>query len=82
MNYSFNTPIQMRAQLRALRQERQLTQAQVGKLMGLSQKRIARIESAPHRTSLDQIVQLTAALGYQLTLIPLSPSKSANSVDW
>jgi HTH-type transcriptional regulator / antitoxin HipB len=82
MNYSLNTPVQMRAQIRALRQSRQLTQADVGKLLQVSQKRIARIESAPDKISVAQLAQLASALGYQLTLSPLPTSQSGTKGDW
>ena len=63
MPYPINTSAQARAVLRALRQARGLSQVQVGQLLGVSQKRVARIESAPDRTRFDQSTKLVALLG-------------------
>jgi len=51
-----------------LRKFRGLTQTQVGQLLGVNQKRVARIESAPGVTSFDQIARLVAALGGRLLI--------------
>ena len=64
--YPVNTPQQLRTILRSLRQSRQLTQQQLGQRLGVSQKRIARIEAAPEVTSFDQIARMVTAMGYQL----------------
>ncbi len=66
MHHVVNTPPQARAVLRALRQSRGLTQAQLGVLLGISQKRIARLEATPGVTGFDQIARLVAALGARL----------------
>ncbi len=63
MQHMISTPAQTRALLRALRQARGLSQAQVGERLGVNQKRVARIEAAPHVTSFDQIVRVVIALG-------------------
>ena len=68
MAYPVNTSIQLRAVLRALRQSRKLSQAEVGTLLGVNQKRVARIENAPGLTSFDQIARLIAALGGRLVV--------------
>lgn len=73
MNYPINTSAQVRAVLRALRQARGLSQAQVGQLLGVSQKRVARIESAPDRTSFDQITKLVALLGGRVVIEDTGP---------
>ena len=51
MNYPLDTPAQAQAVLKALRAAQGLSQAQVGELMGVNQKRIARIEATPGSTS-------------------------------
>ena len=66
--YSVDTAQQLRTILRALRQSRKLTQAQLGQRLGVSQKRIARIEAAPELTSFDQIARMVSALGGRLLL--------------
>lgn len=66
--YPVDTPQQLRTILRALRQSRNLTQEELGQRLGVSQKRIARIEAAPGLTSYDQIARMVAALGGRLVL--------------
>lgn len=68
MNYPINTSIQLRAVLRALRQLRKLNQEEVGQLLGVNQKRVARIENAPGLTSFDQIARLVTALGGRVVI--------------
>ena len=74
MNYPIDTPAQARAVLRALRHGRGFSQAQVGQLLGVSQKRVARIESAPDRTSFDQIAKLVAILCGRVVIEDTGPS--------
>jgi HTH-type transcriptional regulator/antitoxin HipB len=61
-----------------MRKARALSQAQVGQLLGVNQKRAARIESAPGVTSFDQISRLVAALGGRLVIEmrDLSPAEA------
>lgn len=68
MNYPVTTSLQLRAVLRGLRKSRALNQTQVGQLLGVNQKRAARIESAPGVTAFDQIARLVAALGGRLVI--------------
>lgn len=75
--YPVNTPQQLRAMLRSLRQARGLTQAQLGQRLGVSQKRIARIEAAPEVTSFDQIAHIITALGYRLVVAEPQPAPPA-----
>lgn len=73
MNYPINTPAQVRGVLRALRQSRGLSQTEVGRLLGVSQKRVARIEAAPERTSFDQISKLVTLLGGRVVIEDATP---------
>jgi HTH-type transcriptional regulator/antitoxin HipB len=73
MNFPIDTPVQARAVLRALRRARDLSQTQVGQLLGVSQKRVARIEAAPDRTSFDQITKLVAILGGRVVIEDTRP---------
>jgi HTH-type transcriptional regulator/antitoxin HipB len=66
--YPVDTPQQLRVILRTLRQSRGLTQTQLGTMLGVSQKRIARIEAAPEVTSFDQIARIVSALGCRLVV--------------
>lgn len=52
--------------VRDLRKARGLTQDELGRMVGVSQKRIARIESHEDATSLGQIVEIAKALGYEI----------------
>lgn len=79
MNYAVSTPIQLRTVLRALRDSRGLSQAQLGDRIGVSQRRIAYIEASPGRASFDQLSRIVAALGGRLVIDDL-PTK-ANPVD-
>ena len=68
MNYPVVTPMQLRAVLRALRLARGLTQEQAGKLLGVNQRRAAKIEGNPAVTSFGQVARLVAALGGRLVI--------------
>jgi len=82
MNYPVPTSLQLRAVLRGLRKSRSLSQTQVGQLLGVNQKRAARIENAPGVTSFDQISRLVAALGGRLVIeVPESPPSAKVSPD-
>lgn len=60
---------QLRQHLRALRKKRNLTQAQLGKLLGVSQSRIAEIEANPGAVTLDKLVQVLSLLDANLALV-------------
>ena len=91
MNYPVNTGTQLRAVLRALRESRNLSQAEVGAILGVNQKRVARIESAPGLTSFDKIAKIVNALGGLLLIesreldqaatVTRKPSKTTQG-DW
>ena len=75
--YPVDTPQQLRTILRTLRISRKLTQEQLGQMLGVSQKRIARIEAAPEVTSFDQIARMVSAMGCRLVVEEPSPHKVA-----
>lgn len=68
MDYPLRIPGQLRAHLRALRQQGGLTQAQLGQRLGLSQVRIAEIEADPAVVSVEQLARILSALGATLVL--------------
>lgn len=78
--YPVSTPIQLTVTLRALRKSRKWTQEAVGRLFGVSQKRIACIESVPSRTSFDQISQLVTALGKRMVIEVSPPTEASNQL--
>lgn len=51
-----------------------MSQAALGERLNVNQKRIARIEAAPHVTSIDQISRMVAAMGYRLVIEEMLPS--------
>jgi HTH-type transcriptional regulator / antitoxin HipB len=72
MDYPLRLVSQLRAHLQALRKQRGLTQAQLGKRLGLSQVRIAEIEANPGVVSVDQLARILSALGATLVLRDLA----------
>jgi HTH-type transcriptional regulator/antitoxin HipB len=59
---------QLTPHLRALRRVRGITQTQLGEQLGLSQSRIADIETNPGVVGLEQILQVLNTLGARLIL--------------
>jgi HTH-type transcriptional regulator/antitoxin HipB len=77
MNFPVATPSQLCAVLRALRHSRALSQAQVGRMLGVNQKRVAMIERSPSITSFAQISRLVSALGGRLVIELIPPTTPA-----
>jgi HTH-type transcriptional regulator/antitoxin HipB len=84
MDYPVTTSRQLQTVLRALRQTQGLSQTQAGLRLGVSQKRLARIEAKPGVTGFDQIARLVSALGGRLVISipddrpkPGAPAKAA-----
>jgi HTH-type transcriptional regulator/antitoxin HipB len=84
---------QLSAHLKSLRKARELTQAQLGALLDVSQNRIADIEKNPGAVSFEQLLRILHALGAQLvvrttgdepiTLSTTLPSATpASGADW
>ena len=82
MNYPLDTQAQMRSVLKALRMSKGLSQTQAGQLLGVNQKRIARIEAAPDRTSLAQVAKLVALLGGKLVIDDGRSNEKAPTSSW
>jgi HTH-type transcriptional regulator/antitoxin HipB len=68
MDYPIRLADQLKPHLRSLRKQRGLTQAQLGKRLGIGQVRIAEIEGRPGLVSVDQLVKLLSALGAGLVV--------------
>ncbi|WP_029414012.1 helix-turn-helix domain-containing protein [Acidovorax radicis] len=68
MNFPVHFPSQLREHLRALRKARGLTQAALGKLLGVGQARIAEIENNPGVVSVDQLMKVLSALSVSMVL--------------
>jgi HTH-type transcriptional regulator/antitoxin HipB len=68
MDFPLHFSDQLREHLRALRKARGLTQADLGRLLGVGQARIAEIEANPGVVGLDQLMKLLSALDASLLL--------------
>ena len=72
------TPTQLASHLRSLRKSRDLTQSELGKLIGLDQTRIAKIERDPRTISVALLLQVLAAMRVKILLQPdVGPEKPA-----
>ena len=77
MDYPIRFSDQIRQQLRALRKTKGLTQAQLGKLLGIGQVRIAEIERDPSVVSVAQLFKLLAALDAHIVLRDSRPDDAS-----
>ena len=85
VGYKIHAAAQLSAHLRSLRKSRGLTQAQLGAMLGVDQTRIAKIERNPGLISVDQLLQLLAALNVEVELQPrTAASRPATepTTDW
>ena len=86
MDYLLQTPTQLAKHLPSLRNARHLTQAQLGKLIGLDQTRIAKIEADPRRVSVGQLLKILSVLGVQVRLLSneadSEPKVPPAATDW
>jgi len=71
------TPKQFVAQLKQARLDKGLTQAELGKMVGMSQKKIAMLENLTASPRLDVLLVIASALGLNL-LIEYSENSSRN----
>lgn len=76
MSYPIQVPSQLSSHLRALRKAKGLSQAELGRRLGLSQARVARIEGDPLSVSVEQLLRVCAALGVRVVLEPLLASST------
>jgi len=81
MNKPIRTIDQLKAVLRRARQAQNLSQAQFGNRLGLSQMRISTIELHPERMSVDQLLTVLTQLGQDLIIQPRSTTPPARE-DW
>lgn len=70
MKANITTSGQLGPYLKHLRTQRGLSQAALGKKIGLSQERISRIENHPEAVTFDQILTMLMALEATLTVEP------------
>lgn len=74
------TPQQLADHLRSFRRSRNLTQAGLGRLVGLDQTRIAKIERDPRVVSLGQLMKLLAVLEVRILLEPAEQERRQDYV--
>ena len=77
MDYPIQTPAQLSAHLRGLREAAGWSQAELGRVLGVNQPRIARIEADPGAVGVEQFMKLLAALGIQMVLRPKNQAPHA-----
>jgi len=83
MKVPVSIPIQLKMVLRNLRHSRGLSQEELGRRLGVSQRRIASIEAAPERASFDQVARLVAALDGELLIGERTAKPSlTGTLDW
>jgi HTH-type transcriptional regulator/antitoxin HipB len=80
MRYTIQAPSQLASHLRALRKSKGLSQLDLGKRVGLSQARIARIEGDPLSISVEQLLRVLAALGIRMDLEELPTMVGSASI--
>ena len=68
MDYSINFADQLANHLKAFRQSRGLTQAELALRLGVTQSRIADIETNPGKVSLDNLLKVLTAVDIRLVL--------------
>ncbi|HEX7636964.1 MAG TPA: helix-turn-helix domain-containing protein [Burkholderiaceae bacterium] len=68
MDYRVEAVGQLRDQLRALRRNAGLTQAELGRRLGVSQARVAEMEGAPGSVSTERFLEILHALGSEMVL--------------
>jgi HTH-type transcriptional regulator/antitoxin HipB len=75
--------------IKQMRRTQNLSQTDLGRLIGLSQERISAIESAPEKVTLDQLLTVMMALGAHFSVCESDSSEKAapasgasNPGDW
>lgn len=76
MDYPLKLADQLRPQLKALRKQRGMTQAQLGAAIGVTQARVVEIEANPGAVSLQQVMQVLGVLGATLVIREPGPTAS------
>jgi HTH-type transcriptional regulator / antitoxin HipB len=82
MDYLISVPGQLAPQLRSLRKVRGLSQTDLANRLGVSQSRIAAIESNPTAVSAGQLLEILAILGTNLVLRDVQAPAAAAGSEW
>lgn len=81
-SYPVHNALQLSAHLKALRKLRGLTQAELGRRVGVVQSRIAEIEREPGSISVNQLIALLHALDAGMLLAEKGNRGPATPADW
>jgi HTH-type transcriptional regulator/antitoxin HipB len=76
------SPKNMGAVLRDLRRQQGLTQAELGKRVGLDQKKVSLLENGNPNCRIDSLFRLLSALGVGLVVQPKVELQPAGKDDW
>lgn len=68
MDYPIKTPAQLGPVLAGIRKDRKLTQAKVGKKVGLAQNYVSVLENSSSTATLQQLFKLMSALNLDLVI--------------
>lgn len=84
MEYRIAIASQLSPMLKSLRKQRGLTQEQLGRQLGLSQRSIAQFEADPDKASFERVLRVCSALGVDVFLKERSgsPQESEKSPAW
>lgn len=76
------SPVDIGARLRDMRRQQGLSQAELGKRVGLDQKKVSLLENGNPNCRVDSLFRLLSALGAGLVVLPKMESTSAGQEVW
>lgn len=79
MEYRIAFTKQVSPLLKSLRNQRGLTQKQLGEKLGISQRMVATIEANPERTRFERILQVLSILDADLIIRDMSTNMARNA---
>ena len=80
MDYPIKTSAQLGPVLAGIRRDRKLTQASIGKKVGLAQNAVSVLETASSKASLQQLFKVLSAL--ELDLVVRDRRNQSAKADW
>ncbi len=82
MDFPIRTAQQLGPILKSYRLQHGLTQAELGRKLGMPQQQVARIEATPYRVTVDTLMKVLAVLEVDLVLRSRTNTPPANQSDW
>lgn len=76
------SPKDLGTAVKNLRKDKELTQANLGKLVGLDQKKVSLIENGNPNIRIDSMFRLLSALGVGVVLQPKATSIPSGTDEW